>query len=54
MAKVGVAFVLRVCSVCALGGSGGMLPQEHFGLLDHLGAFLVHSEGVKVRYLPSR
>ena len=45
MAQAGVAFALRACSACALGGSGGMLPQEIFGFLDLLRAFLVHSEG---------
>ena len=28
-----------------LGGSGGMLPQENFGVLDLLRAFLVHFRG---------
>ena len=45
MAQVGVAFALRARSACALEGSGGMLSQENFGLLDHLRAFLVYSEG---------
>ena len=34
-------------SECALEGSGDMLPQENFGFLDRLRAFL----RVKVRYL---
>ena len=45
MANVGVASALRVHSARVLGGSGGMLPQENFGFLDHPRAFLVHSEG---------
>ena len=47
MAQVGVAFALRTHSVRALGGSGGILPQENFGFIDHLRAFLVHSEGYR-------
>ena len=32
----------RASSAQKLGGSGGMLPQENFGVLDLLRAFLVH------------
>ena len=42
---MGMALAICVC-VSVLGGSGGMLPQEFFGVLDPQRAFLVHSGGI--------
>ena len=41
---MGMTLAIHIC-VCALGGCGGMLPQEMFGFLDPLRVFLAHSGG---------